>query len=207
MPFLKTATKKNPVALMERGIEQLFGSKMRVRLLRLFINNPHEKFFVREIGRRVGAQIHAVRRELENLIKIGIITIDEASSKGIKKYYVLNPDSYFYPELRLLLMKSQAFVEKSFTERVKDCDGLKYVALMGYFTGDDDARVDVCMIATEKMSELIDMIKSLEHDVGKELRYTFFTEHEFRYRMSIADSFVWRILDAKKVVALNTMDL
>src|SRR5438132_1273882 len=56
------------------GVEQLFGSKVRARLLRLFFENPKEKFFVRELERRIGSHIHAIRRELQNLETLGIIT-------------------------------------------------------------------------------------------------------------------------------------
>lgn len=58
-------------------LEQLFGSKTRVRLLRLFLSQQDDAFFVRELTRKVGAQINAVRNELENLVDMDLIEIDE----------------------------------------------------------------------------------------------------------------------------------
>ena len=55
-------------------IEQLFGSKTRVKLLYLFFGNPNRPFYVREITRKVDEQINSVRRELSNLLSIGIIS-------------------------------------------------------------------------------------------------------------------------------------
>ena len=49
-------------------LEHLFGSKTRVRLLRLFLHHPEEAFFVRELARKTHFQMNAVRRELENLV-------------------------------------------------------------------------------------------------------------------------------------------
>ena len=46
-------------------IDTLFGSKTRVKLLYLFLNNPGRAFYVREITRRVDEQINSVRRELQ----------------------------------------------------------------------------------------------------------------------------------------------
>ena len=57
-------------------IEQLFGSKTRVKLLQLFYSNPNRAFYVREITRKIDEQINSVRRELSNLLSIGIITSD-----------------------------------------------------------------------------------------------------------------------------------
>ena len=53
--------------------EQLFGSKTRVKLLSLFYNNPERPFYVREITRKIDEQINSVRRELQNLLNIGIV--------------------------------------------------------------------------------------------------------------------------------------
>jgi hypothetical protein len=60
-------------------VEQLFGSKTRVKLLQLFFSNPNRAFYVREITRKIDEQINSVRRELSNLLSVGIITRDEVS--------------------------------------------------------------------------------------------------------------------------------
>ncbi len=68
-------------------IEQLFGSKTRVKLLQLFYKNPKRSFYVREITRKIDEQINSVRRELANLLSIGIITSDNSDNK---LYYEVN---------------------------------------------------------------------------------------------------------------------
>src|SRR5215218_4137769 len=62
-------------------VEQLFGSKTRVKLLQLFYSNPNRSFFVREITRKIDEQINSVRRELANLLSIGIITSDASNNR------------------------------------------------------------------------------------------------------------------------------
>src|SRR5471030_3208683 len=76
-------------------VEQLFGSKTRVKLLRLFFSNPNRSFYVREITRKIDEQINSVRRELSNLLSIGIITSDNTNNK---LYYEVNQKfEYFEP--------------------------------------------------------------------------------------------------------------
>jgi len=53
---------------------KLFGSKARVKILKLFLLNPGEKYYIRQIARDLKLQINSVRRELENLEKFGILT-------------------------------------------------------------------------------------------------------------------------------------
>src|SRR3954447_6767343 len=78
-------------------VEQLFGSKTRVKLLQLFYSNPNRSFYVREITRKIDEQINSVRRELSNLLSIGIITSDNTNNK---LYYEVNQKFEFYEPLQ-----------------------------------------------------------------------------------------------------------
>ncbi len=62
-------------------IDALFGSKTRVKLLHLFLNNPGKAFYVREITRLIDEQINSVRRELSNMLEVGIITSKNTDNK------------------------------------------------------------------------------------------------------------------------------
>src|SRR3982751_2955962 len=76
-------------------VEQLFGSKTRVKLLQLFYSNPNRSYYVREITRKIDEQINSVGRELSNLLSIGIITSDNTNNK---LYYEVNQKfEYFEP--------------------------------------------------------------------------------------------------------------
>jgi hypothetical protein len=77
-------------------IEQLFGSKTRVKLLQLFYSNPNRSFYVREITRKIDEQINSVRRELSNLLSIGIITSDASNNR---LYYEVNQEYKYYKPL------------------------------------------------------------------------------------------------------------
>lgn len=77
-------------------IEQLFGSKTRVKLLQLFYQNPNRSYYVREITRKIDEQINSVRRELSNLLSIGIITSDSTNNK---LYYEVSQDFEYYSAL------------------------------------------------------------------------------------------------------------
>src|ERR1700742_3076811 len=74
-------------------IEQLFGSKTRVKLLQLFYSNPNRAFYVREITCKIDEQINSVRRELSNLLSIGIIASDASHNR---LYYEVNQDYKYY---------------------------------------------------------------------------------------------------------------
>jgi len=53
---------------------KLFGSKTRVKILKLFLSKPGERFYIRQIARDLKLQLNSVRRELENLEQFGLLT-------------------------------------------------------------------------------------------------------------------------------------
>ena len=83
-------------------LEQLFGSKTRVRLLRLFLSNPDNSYYIRELARKVGVQINAIRRELINLQKIGLLNSYQppASSNQdkLKNYFKVDTNFVLFNE-------------------------------------------------------------------------------------------------------------
>src|SRR5882672_3200627 len=79
--------------------EQLFGSKTRVKLLQLFYTNPNRSFYVREITRKIDEQINSVRRELSNLLSIGIITSDANNNR---LYYEVNQEYEYFKPLAMI---------------------------------------------------------------------------------------------------------
>src|ERR1044071_992492 len=85
------------VCYNESMVEQLFGSKTRVKLLQLFYTNPNRSFYVREITRKIDEQINSVRRELANLLSIGIISSED--DNGNRLYYEVNQDYDYYEAL------------------------------------------------------------------------------------------------------------
>jgi hypothetical protein len=91
-------------------IEQLFGSKTRVKLLRLFFSNPDRSFYVREITRKVEEQINSVRRELANLLSLGLITSDSSNNK---LYYEVDQSYEHYDALRVMFSTVDSIEEET----------------------------------------------------------------------------------------------
>jgi len=53
---------------------KLFGSNTRVKILKLFLLHPEEKYYIRQLARDLKLQVNSVRRELENLEEFGLLS-------------------------------------------------------------------------------------------------------------------------------------
>lgn len=52
---------------------KLFGSNTRVKILKIFLLHPEQKYYIRQLARDLKLQVNSVRRELENLEKFGLL--------------------------------------------------------------------------------------------------------------------------------------
>jgi hypothetical protein len=193
-------------------IEQLFGSKTRVKLLRLFLANPNRPFYVREITRKIDEQINSVRRELANLLSIGIIVSDTANNK---LYYEVNQTYEFYKPLAKIFGQS-ASDDASEPERRgnlapagvwKGVGNLELVLYTGHFTRDTHAPVDVLVVGEVTESKLDKAISELETQEGVSLRYFNMDLEECNYRRQVNDRF-WALLEsAKKQIVIDNQSI
>jgi hypothetical protein len=197
-------------------IEQLFGSKTRVKLLQLFYSNPNRSFYVREITRKIDEQINSVRRELANLLNIGIIVSDTTNNR---LYYEVNQEFEHYQPLRQIFGQpgTKAPAKKivgGSTDTVKagptsDQDKLKAlgnveIALFtGQFTRDERSGIDFLVVGDVNQNALQKFVSELESQEGKDIRYTHMPPQEFAYRRDIKDRFITTVLESKKQVLID----
>lgn len=203
-----------PLPATMNMLEHLFGSKTRVRLLRLFLNDGNEKYFVRELTRRIGAQINAVRNELSHLVKFGLVSVVEVVDEDAKtsrsrlprkKFYKLNTDAILYPELKALFGKSSLLLEKDLIRKLTHAGQLQYLALTGSFVGLEDAPTDLLVVGRISRDKLVPIIKEFEQEVGREVNYTMMTTQEFKERRDMTDRFLFSILESRKLVVLDNV--
>ena len=196
-------------------VEQLFGSKTRVKLLQLFYSNPNRSYYVREITRKIDEQINSVRRELSNLLSIGIITSDNNNNK---LYYEVNQKFEFYQPLREIFggaTKKTAAKKTTGTSSdgvgsESDLKAVGHVDLAvytGQFTRDDSSGVDFLIVGEVNSNALQKYIDDLETKENKSIRYAVMSLPDFQYRQQIRDRFTTAIAGSKKQVLVDLHNL
>ena len=190
-------------------VEHLFGSKTRLKLLRLFFRDPDEIFYVRELTRLVGAQINAVRRELERLTQADMVhEVDGAPSEamrgGRQKYYTVNKDSMLYPEIKALLAKAQLIEENSYIEEIKNKSGtLSHFVLTGCFMNNPGAPTDMLLVGAVNESRLRRILSKFEQERDEAIRYTIMSTREFNERRQFMDKFLYEIFEGPNLEVIQ----
>lgn len=190
-------------------IDTLFGSKTRVKLLYLFLNNPGRAFYVREITRRVDEQINSVRRELANMLNVGVIKSDSIDNK---LYYEVDQEYVHFKPLQKIFADAKndtavgydVSATTDWSKRLKHLPGTKAVLLSASFVTGARSKVDVLIVGNTPKAKVKKFMKDLEEDEHRSLAYSTMQYDDFYYRLSVKDRFVSEIVDGKHIVALDT---
>lgn len=203
------------------ALTAIFGSELKIRLLRLFLFNETAPFFADEIVRRVKTGAAAVKKELNLLEKADIIkkkTIakDVETGRGKKiviKHkkgtgYVFNDKFAYKDPLKNLVTVVSIQADESLARRFAGVGKVKLVLASGVFIQNWDSRVDLLIVGEELNQRKIEaIIMSLEAEIGKEIAYSAFETTDFEYRLGIHDRLVRDILDYPHVTLLDRLGI
>lgn len=188
-------------------IEQLFGSKTRVKLLQLFLANPGRSFYVREITRKIDEQINSVRRELANLMGIGIIKSDSVNNK---LYYEVNQGYKHFKALQSIFSVEvpqqdvSPASQKDLLKRLQSVGSFDIAIVTGQLVGRQGSDIDLLLVGSTNKPKLEKLMNTVEIEEGSPISYSVMPESEFKYRLDIKDRFVISVLAGKHTVLVDT---
>ncbi len=177
-------------------------SKVRVKILELFLGNPGQSYHVRDIVRRVDEEINAVRRELARLEKTGFLASEWRANR---RYYTVKHDFIFYSEFLSMVNKSIGLGGTIIKNKAK-LGKISYAMLSGSFVrGKPYAQneVDLFVVGTIVLPELSQIIKEEEARRNREINFTPMTDEEFNFRKNRRDPFVLSILSKPRVMLIG----
>lgn len=199
-------------------LSKLFGSVARVKILKLFLLNSDASYYIRQVSRHLGLQPNAVRRELENLESMELLTShqgedsdegsdDDKPGKNDRKYFQANKSFVLFNEIKDLIIKGQILCEKDFTDKLRKLGTIKLLILSGLFVNDKQAPVDMLIVGNFNKEKVAKLVKGLEEELVNEVNYSLLSEEEFAYRRQVTDVFLYSVLEGKKVVVIDEQAL
>lgn len=183
-------------------LEELFISRVRVKILQLFLTIPDGLFHVREIVRRVSEEINAVRRELARMEKYGMMASEWRANRRL---YRFKKDYLFYRELLGLVAKTSGFGGNIVKNKNK-LGKIKFAFLStrflkGQHTSSEE--VDLLLVGSVVLPELQAIVADEQARREQEINYSFMDESEFKFRVRRRDPFILRVLIQPKVMLIG----
>lgn len=184
------------------SLKDFFISKVRVKLLKIFLVDPAKIYYVRELVRLTSEEINAVRRELERMMNCGMI---KQEKRGNRLYYGFRKDYLYYFELLQMVAKSTGLGHLIIKNRNR-IGKIKYAILSGKFSRHQrhtENDVDLLIVGEIVMENLSEIISNFEKESERELNYSVMTKEEFDFRKKRRDPFISQILMGSRIMLLG----
>jgi len=152
--------------------------------------NPGEEYFIRELTRKLDEQINSIRRELDNLRKLGFL---RSRTKLRKKYYYVNKNFIFLEELKSIIVKALSSNE-SLAKDISKMGDVRILALSGLFVGKPTTSVDMMIVGNMDKERLASYINN-DLRTKRPVKFTIMNEEDFKYRLNCKDKFVTDLMN------------
>ena len=183
---------------------KLFGSVARVRLLRLFLFHPRQSFLLDDAVRRTRSLRREVRKEVNALLKAKVVRRASGRSR-----FALDQRYPYLEALRDLLL-TVPLAHDALHERFARSGAIKLIVLAGVLAGDGDTegKLDLLVVGDRLRERTLQgVVRALEADLGKDLRYCAMDTRDFRYRQGVGDRLVRDVFDYPHRIAFNKLDV
>jgi len=185
-------------------LRDLFISKTRVKLLENFLTDPTQMFHVRDLVRKTGDEINAVRRELARMEQLGMV---KKEPRGNRLYYWFRKDYMYYSDLLSLIAKSTGIGETIIKNRNK-LGRVHLAMLSGRFVRHEQRNqpdeVDLLVVGDINLTELASIVRAEETKRGQAINYTPMSEDELKFRRTRRDPFLLGILTNSRVMIIGS---
>lgn len=184
------------------SLQDFIISRVRVKLLKVFLTDPAEMYYVRQLTRQTQEEINAIRRELQKMEKIGFL---KSETRGNRLYYYPNKSYDFYPDLVNLVAKTTGLGQALRKQRNK-IGKIKFAVMSGNFARRikrDKNEVDLLVVGTIIIPELAQIIQQEEKNRQAEINYTVMSIEEFQFRKDRRDPFLLGILGQSRIMIIG----
>ncbi len=174
-------------------LAKLLGSSARLKTIRLFVFNKDTAFTSAEVMLRTKLSKEVVRGELNTLLASGLV---RKKGTGTPVRYQTNPRFEQLEALDTFIRVTTNVRPQNILAVLRRAGIVRLIALSGLFTGVTESQIDLLVVG-DRLEEriLAAAVRSLEADLGREIRYASFTTEDFRYRLGVYDRLLRDVFD------------
>lgn len=165
-------------------IDLLTNSKIRQRIILLFVYNQNKEFYLSEIAKIVKTSPGTAQRELNRLLRNDFIVFKKKANLSL---YALNRDYSLLHEIESIVKKTFG-AELELKKELSRIKGISYAFLFGsYVKGGfkSDSDIDLFVIGEMEEDGVFKAVQKVEGTIGREINYHIATREEFLEKIKI----------------------
>ncbi len=183
-------------------MQDIITSEARIKILIELFAETNKDLYVRELTRRVGTEINAVRRELKRLTDAGLI---KKEKRGNRLYYILRNEYPFYYEL-LSMVSKEVGIGKTILSNLSKLGKIKLALLsVAYAEGrvPESQQLDLLIVGETDVKLIEEMVQQTRIKTNRDVNYTVLSETEFSNLKSRREHFLLSFLIAPNILLVG----
>ncbi len=181
-------------------LKRLFKSKAEVEVLGVVLFK--ERLHLREIARQANITPSETKRELDNLVKLGIL---KKEKKGNLVLFYTNKKCPFLNELQNLYLKTDGIYP--ILKKELSYLNLKFAIVYGSMAKgnfDEKSDIDILLIGEDiNEDKLIKTIMKTQKKTNREINYILWNEKELREKIKNKGAFINSVLKEPKIMLIG----
>lgn len=174
-------------------LAKIFGSPSRLKTLRLFIYNQDTAYAADEVAERAKITKEIARKEIAELVQAGLL---KRRGNGSASKYQVNPRFEHLGPLGTFIRDTTNIRPQQMIAALRRVGTLRLIALSGLFMNVIESQIDLLVVG-DALDErtLLNVVRTLEAELGREVRYASFSTADFRYRYGVYDRLLRDVFD------------
>lgn len=179
----------------QSAIGDALFTKTQQRVLGLLYGRPERSFYLNELVRLADMGKGTIRRELDKLCSVGLVT---ETRQGNQNHYQANPSNPVYGELKGIIDKTFGVVGVLAAALDQSLSEIRFAFVYGSVAkGEEGADSDIDLMLVSdylRYSEVMSLLLQAEQLLGRKINPTLYSSKEFDERMTERQTFLSRVL-------------
>ena len=183
-------------------MEDIITSEARIKILIELFSETNKDLYVRELTRRVGTEINAVRRELKRLTDAGLI---KKEKRGNRLYYLLRREYPFYYEL-LSMVSKEIGIGKLMLAKASKLGKIRLALLSAEYAEGREAekqQLDLLIVGEVDLKALEEVVQQTRIKTSRDVNYTVLSEMEYSNLKARRELFLLSFLIAPNILLIG----
>ena len=175
----------------------------RSRVLGLLLLHPERTYYLREIARLTSTIPGTLKRELDKLMEVGLLTVKKV---GNQNHYQANRECPIYEDLANVLRKTSGLADVLMSGLLPISEKIQSAFVFGSVaSGNVNAKsdIDLMLIGDLTYAEVVFLMHPLQEQLGREINPKIFTVKEWQKLMQDNGAFVHDVLSKTKLFIIG----
>jgi len=174
-------------------------TEYRSRVLGLLLLHPERSYYLREIARITATVPGTLKREMDKLLEVGLLTIKKV---GNQNHYQANPDCPIYEDLVNILRKTSGLSDVLMNALLPLNEKIHSAFVFGSLASgkiNNQSDIDLMLIGEVSYAEVVPVLHPLQEQVGREINPKIFTAKEWQQLVKDNGAFIHDVLSKPKL--------